>query len=115
MLNGHGFEGSFTYNLSSWFGIKGDFSTHFGKVKTGWRLTPTHMINPMQSYDDYTETYKQKGSADVRQYTYLFGPEFSYRGKYERFRPFAHVLFGFTTAGHAQTGSVAIPNLHDYI
>jgi len=32
----------------------------------------------------------------MRQYTYLFGPEFSLR-KYEKFRPFAHFLVGFQT------------------
>ena len=90
MLNGHGFEGSVTYNLSSWFGIKGDFSGQFGKVKMDGNTTYS---NGVPTY--YTETIKQVGSADVRQYTYLFGPEFTYR-KHEKFRPFGHVLFGFT-------------------
>ena len=29
--NGHGFEVAFTYNLNKWFGIKGDFSTHWSR------------------------------------------------------------------------------------
>ena len=32
----------------------------------------------------------------MRQYTFLFGPEFSLR-QFERFRPFAHFLVGFQT------------------
>jgi len=96
ILNGHGFEGSFSYNLSKWFGIKGDISTHFGEVNLDGKDTYTYDY-PNQSYNGYTDTYIQKGSADVRQYTYLFGPEFSYRGN-KKFRPFAHALLGFTTA-----------------
>jgi hypothetical protein len=95
MLNGHGFEGSFTYNLNKWFGIKGDISTHFGKVNLDGTNTYTYDY-PDEYYNGYTNTQKQKGSADVRQYTYLFGPEFSYRGN-KTFRPFAHALLGFTT------------------
>jgi hypothetical protein len=54
-------------------------------------------INVDEYYDgngSFTGTFKQTGSADIRQYTYLFGPELSHRSK--NFRPFAHVLFGFT-------------------
>jgi len=92
--NAHGFEAAFTYNLSSWFGIKADFSAHFGKVKMDG--TDVYKYDqPDEYYNAYTDTYKQTGSVDYRQYTYLFGPEFTYR-KYEKFRPFAHVLFGFT-------------------
>jgi hypothetical protein len=90
----HGFEASFTYNLNKWFGIKGDFSTHFGKIKMDGKDKYSYDY-PDEYYNGYTETYTQKGGADFRQYTYLFGPEFSYR-KFDKFRPFAHLLVGFT-------------------
>ena len=89
--NGHGFEASFTYNLNKWFGIKGDFSTHFNKLKMDGKDVFINDVGDGSSTDTHTQT----GSADFRQYTYLFGPEFSYRGN-EKFRPFAHMLFGFT-------------------
>ncbi len=93
--NGHGFEASFTYNLNKWFGIKGDFSTHFTTMNLDAKDSYTYSY-PDNYYYGYSQTYVRKGTAEMRQYTYLFGPEFSLR-KYERFRPFAHFLVGFQT------------------
>jgi hypothetical protein len=93
--NGHGFEASFTYNLNKWFGIKGDFSTHFSTLNLDAKESWVDSY-PSDYYYTYSYSSVRKGSAKMRQYTYLFGPEFSLR-KYERFRPFAHVLVGFTT------------------
>lgn len=98
--NLNGFEASFTYNVNSWLGIKGDFGGHFGKQD----VDRTYLYE-YTDYEDYYEggeeyyytdkdEYEQKGTVDVRRYTYMFGPEFSYRGN-ERVRPFAHALFGF--------------------
>jgi hypothetical protein len=89
--NGHGFEGAFTYNLNKWLGIKGDFSANFGKEKMDGSYSSTY---PNGEGGTYTNLTKVNGGVDMRQYTYLFGPEFSHRSK--NFRPFAHVLFGFT-------------------
>lgn len=93
--NGHGFEIAFTYNLNKWFGIKGDFSTHFSTMNLDSKDSYAYSY-PDDYYYGYTRTYEQMGSAEMRQYTYLFGPEFSLR-KYEKFRPFAHFLVGFQT------------------
>jgi hypothetical protein len=96
MLNG--FDLSLTRNLNSWLGIKGNFSTHFGKVDL------ENAANYGYAYDyDYNEynNYQQDreeswaGKADYRRYTGMVGPEFSYRGN-SKVRPFAHALFGFT-------------------
>lgn len=92
--NGHGFEASFTYNVNSWFGIKGDFSAHMATVDMDAEDVYEYSY-PDEYYDDYQRTYETSGSAKVTQYNYLFGPEFSYRG-FDKFRPFAHVLFGIT-------------------
>lgn len=94
--NGHGFEASFTYNLNKWFGIKGDFSTHFSTMNLDSSDSYAYSYPDNYSNYDYSRTYEQMGSAEMRQYTYLFGPEFSLR-KYEKFRPFAHFLVGFQT------------------
>jgi len=93
--NGHGFEVAYTRNLNKWFGIKADFSTHFGKVKMDASDVYSYDY-PDEYYNEaHKETYNQKGTADFRQYMFLFGPEISLR-KYDTFRPYAHVLFGFT-------------------
>jgi hypothetical protein len=94
--NGHGFEASFTYNLNKWFGIKGDFSTHFSTMNLDSKDSYDYSYPDNYYNSGYTETNVRKGSAEMRQYTYLFGPEFSLR-KYEKFRPFAHFLVGFQT------------------
>ena len=93
--NGHGFEVAFTYNLNKWFGIKGDFSTHWSTVNLDAKDSYSYSY-PDDYYYSYSRTNEQNGSAEMRQYTFLFGPEFSLR-KYERFRPFAHFLVGFQT------------------
>src|SRR2546426_1032593 len=63
-----------TGNVTDWFGLVADF----GQYNT-WHRTP-----------------------GVHAYTYLFGPQFSYR-KSERVTPFAHVLFGVASARGGQS------------
>jgi hypothetical protein len=96
--NLNGFEASFTYNLNKWLGIKADFGGHFGKSNMAYGYD-RHYIQDNDDYGDnyydYTYTYREKGTADVKHYTYMFGPEFSYRG-HSKVRPFAHALFGFS-------------------
>jgi hypothetical protein len=95
--NLHGFEAAFTYNLNKWIGIKADFGGHFGKSNMDYSYDREYQQSNVngESYTDYVQTYRQKGNADVRHYTYMFGPEFSYRGN-SKVRPFAHALFGFS-------------------
>src|SRR5262245_20742630 len=72
-----GWNASVTYNLNRILGVKADFSGHYG---------------------DRTFVFgNQVNSASLKvkenDFTFLFGPQFSYR-KNERIVPFAHVLLG---------------------
>ncbi len=102
--NLNGFEASFTYNLNSWLGIKADFSGHFGQHDVDrsedweeYQWDDSYGGEDADPYYHYTQEYRQRGKADVRRYTYMFGPEFSYRGN-SKVRPFAHALFGASKA-----------------
>jgi hypothetical protein len=66
-FNVHGWNASVNGNFNRWFGIKGDFSGHYG--------SPDAL-----------------GGIDVTQYTYLFGPQLTARG--EKADVFVHALFG---------------------
>ncbi|QQS48394.1 MAG: outer membrane beta-barrel protein [Acidobacteriota bacterium] len=66
----HGWNASFTSNLTRWLGLAADFSGHYGDAT----LTPG--LN-----------------ADVATHLFAVGPRFSYRGA-EAVTPFAHVLLG---------------------
>jgi len=110
-----GFETSLTYNLNPWLGIKADFSSHFGRsnFSDSWDST-----NGFDDYygdfqDSYHYSYKMKGKATVHRYTYLFGPEFSYRGN-SKVRPFAHALFGFTKVNVSKM-NIDYATMRDYI
>jgi hypothetical protein len=69
-LNGFNISANFNVIRKS-LGLKADVSGHFGDALTS--------ILPR---------------TDFRQYTFLFGPQFTLR-KSERFQPFAHVMAGF--------------------
>lgn len=94
----HGFDLSLTRNINSWLGIKGNFSSQFGKVdvqnSSSYGYAYDYDQNEYDSYE-WTRDENWSGKADYRRYTGLVGPEFSYRGN-SRIRPFAHALFGFT-------------------
>lgn len=82
----HGWNVSVNQNFKKWIGLKADFSGHYGEVS---------VISTVNK-------------SDLNAYLFLIGPQFNL-GKYERIRPYAHVLFGamrtnlttFTTAGRA--------------
>jgi len=69
-MNGGG--GSVAFNVNRWLGAVAEF-------------------------DGYTQGNVKSTGADLTVFTYVFGPQFSYRG-HERLRPFGHALFG---GGHA--------------
>jgi opacity protein-like surface antigen len=73
--NLNGWNASINYNLNKILGVKADFSGHY---------TNTTITNP------FTGT---SSNLDVSDFTFLFGPQFSYRKK-EKVVPFAHVLLG---------------------
>jgi opacity protein-like surface antigen len=75
-INLNGWNASITGNLTSWFGVVGDFSGHYGSPSIfGFGVPLT----------------------DANQYSYLFGPRLSYRGS-DRFTPFGHFLVGVSRA-----------------
>src|SRR5947209_59982 len=92
----NGFDGSATYNLSKYFGIKADVTGHFKSdrfVDTGGGVTTT---------------------VDTREHLYNFlgGVQVKNNSKTARFKPFAHALFGAAhyTARIQQTVTVAAFN-----
>jgi opacity protein-like surface antigen len=65
----NGFNTSFTSNFNSWFGVKGEFSAHYGDANIAGVQT------------------------DFNTFLFAVGPQVAYRGL-ERVTPFGHVLFG---------------------
>jgi len=77
-FNWHGLTGALAGNVNRWFSLVGDFGVY--RIKD--------LPRPIS------------GSA----YTYLFGPQFSYRG--EHWTPFAHALFGAARLADIQVSTV---------
>lgn len=75
----NGWNASANFGLSKNFGFKADLSGHYASVKEG--------------------TVK----ADVSDFTFLFGPQYSFRNS-SRVTPFAHALFG-GSRGKIESGS----------
>jgi len=76
----NGFDGSVTYNLSKYIGVKGDFTAHF---KT----------------DSFVDTFTPPGvtqtlSNTERLYNFLGGVQIKNNNRAGRVKPFAHVLAG---------------------
>lgn len=90
-----GLEASVTRNLSKHWGIKGDFSAHFGTERGsgsfGQPFAPPDAPIPVTIEFEH------------RLFNFLIGPEFKARNS-SRFTPFAHALAG---VGHAR-GEVRI-------
>jgi opacity protein-like surface antigen len=85
-VNSHGWNGSVTYNFDSILGIKADFSGHAGnKTFTTQIPAPIPIVG-----DPFVTT-----SFDLRprDFTFLFGPQVTYRKK-KTVIPFGHVLLG---------------------
>jgi opacity protein-like surface antigen len=73
--NLNGWNASVNYSLNKILGLKADFSGHYGD---------TTLTNPFTGAST---------KIDISDFTFLFGPQFSYR-KNEKVVPFAHVLMG---------------------
>jgi hypothetical protein len=78
-LNGGG--GSIDYNLSKYFGLKGEFAG-YGSNTQSFSIPPGGTICPEGC----------SGNAQANLFTYMFGPQIGIRSG--KFRPFAHVLLG---------------------
>jgi len=79
----HGFNVSFNQNLVKWVGLKVDVSGHYGEVT----------ILPGQP------------KFDINTYLFLVGPQFNLP-KYERLRPYGHVLFGVMRTNVSSFGTL---------
>lgn len=90
--NLHGWNASVAGNVNKWFGIKADFSGHYGQ--------------------DFVDVSSPAGvvsvEADQNIHNFLFGPQFTYR-EHRTLEGFAHALFGGSRA-HADV-SVNIPGV----
>ena len=78
-----GLETSLTRNLSKHWGIKGDFSAHWGTA----RGTAMVVVQPPGTTQNGTLEFEH------RHFNFLVGPEFKWRN-HTRLTPFAHVLAG---------------------
>ena len=87
----NGWNAAAQYNLNSWFGVKADFSGHYGTLVTA--NFPTQTVPPVFRFSGPPE----------RSYNFLFGPAVTYRG--HKYIPFAHALLG---ANHISFGNVAV-------
>jgi opacity protein-like surface antigen len=79
-----GFETSVIGNFNKHFGIKGDFSAHFGNDSGS---------TPVTSCPAICTTVTQQFQFKTRVYNFLAGPEFKARNS-SRFTPFAYALAG---------------------
>jgi len=68
----NGWTGGATVSANKWFGVTGEFTDLYGTPVKAYGSTPL--------------------SSREHEYSYLFGPRLSYRGK--RWTPFVHALFG---------------------
>lgn len=80
-FNLNGWNASVTGNITSYFGIEGDFSGHYGKPKTNGFIIP---------------------GVDINAHSFMAGPKLSYRNDYVT--PFAHFLIGLNRAGTNDSG-----------
>ena len=74
-----GFEGSGVYNVSRYFGIKGDFSAGFAQSRASFAVTPTNTV----SFDNHQ-----------RLLNFLGGIQIKDNSNTGRFKPFGHALIG---------------------
>ena len=83
-----GFETAVIRNFRRYFGIKGDFSAHFGHY---------HDMDEVPCAHESCSTTIQELQSHTRLYEFLAGPEFKWRN-HTRFTPFANVLLGIAHA-----------------
>ena len=83
--NFNGFEASGVYNLSRWFGVKGDFSAHF------------HSQRLNEVFPDPTGAVNVTTKNDNSLYNYLGGVQVKDNRNSGTWKPLAHALIGAAT------------------
>ena len=86
----HGFQAAVEANVNQYFSVVGEFG--FNKKD---------ITEDAQFLMDLFDIEGTIEDADLKSFTFLFGPRVSYRT--ERVRPFAHVLFGIHRIGGSAT------------
>lgn len=79
--NFNGFDGSITYNVSKYIGIKGDFTGHFKSQTFIDKFTPPGVTQTISNRE--------------RLYNFLGGIQIKNNTREARVKPFAHALAGF--------------------
>ena len=77
----NGFDGSVTYNVSRYIGIKGDFTAHFKSQSFVDKFTPPGVTQTLANTE--------------RLYNFLGGVQIKNNSRTARIKPFAHALAGF--------------------
>src|SRR5215472_486469 len=83
-----GFETAVIWNYKRYFGIKGDFSAHYGRYRDMDEVPCSHAT---------CSTTTQEIQSHTRLYEFLAGPEVKWRN-HTRFAPFANALLGVAHA-----------------
>jgi hypothetical protein len=78
--NFNGFDGSITYNVSKYVGIKADFTAHFKTQSFVDKFTPPGVTQTLSNTE--------------RLYNFLGGVQVKNNSKEKRIKPFAHALVG---------------------
>jgi opacity protein-like surface antigen len=86
-----GLETSLTRNLSKHWGIKGDFSAHWG-TNHGTAIVSQPFVQPPGTTQNGTFEFEH------RHFNFLIGPEYKWRN-HTRLTPFAHALVGAGVSG----------------
>lgn len=79
--NFNGFEGSVSYNVSKYIGVKGDFTAHFKSQSFVDKFTPPGVTQTLANTE--------------RLYNFLGGLQIKNNSRSARIKPFAHALAGF--------------------
>ena len=86
--NFNGFDGSITYNVSKYIGIKGDFTVHSKSQTFSDTFTPPGVTQTVSNQE--------------RLYNFLGGIQIKNNAREARVKPFAHVLAGFARYSNRQ-------------
>ena len=84
----NGFDGSVTYNVSRYIGIKGDFTAHFKSQSFVDKFTPPGVTQTLSNNEHL--------------YNFLGGVQIKNNSRTARFKPFAHALAGLARYSNRQ-------------
>jgi len=86
-IGGHGWEASIAGNFTDWFGVKADFSGHYGSDSERLSSIGLPILSPV-----VPPVPGFMVDTDTREHRFMAGPQFTLRS--DRFSVFAHGLVG---------------------